>query len=474
MKAPSYYVPVIALGALSLLAASAAPPTPAAAPELPPLAPLPAPLAKRMPDLVQTAERYRGLSLVRRVPWGVMSEGDLAREVADDFRQDLPPERLAAVELSLKTFGLIPEVMDLKTYYPRLLTSEIAGFYDSHRKVLALVDHQGGLFGQDAVRQFGADTVHQMEDGLLAHELTHALQDQHFDLDRLDDPDPMSDSGVAHLALIEGDASIVMLDALVQVPIENVPEAPAVLAKFFGAASGDTPGAGGAGLPGEAEMADAPPWLRDMLLFSYTQGAAFCLDVRRRGGQRLLDYAFGNDPPRSSEQILHPEKWYGHRDDPVVIVWPELSAALPGYAKAAEGQLGEEGIRVLLKTALHDAAAADTAAAGWGGDRFAVYLAATGASGRLLAWITDWDTAQDATEFQAAAGRLGSDWTVVRSGDRRVAVLRGQVPEAARAGVLAALAGARAERPQNRDLDLAHLPPVPPLPQGPPLPPVRR
>jgi hypothetical protein len=464
-SAPSALAALAASGASAApprpqpVAAAPAPPAAAAAAAAPKLLPLPPALERRMGELVHAAERYRGLTLKRRVPWGRVSEPELRREIAADFQEDLPPARLAAVELSLKAFGFIPESMDLATYYPELLTSQIAGFYDPHRKALAVVDRDGGLLGKEVTAQFGAELVRKMEDGLLVHELTHALQDQHFDLDRLNDPDPLSDSGVARLALVEGDASLVMLDELVQAPLEQLPEGRSLVSEMLadsaGAASPDRAGK----LPGEKEMAAAPPWFRDMLLFSYSQGAAFCLEVRRQGGQQLLDYAFATDPPRSSEQILHPEKWYGHRDDPVAIVWPALGDALPGYAKAAEGQLGEEGMRVLLRPALEDAARAAAAAAGWGGDRFAIYVRGGGAGRRLLVWIADWDTAEDAARFQAAALRLGQGWLVTRAAPRRVTLLRGDRDGIDVPGLLARLAAARAAPPANHDIDLARIAP---------------
>lgn len=442
--------------ALLLLAGAGAPAAPAvSAAGVPRLRPLPAALERRMPELVRAAERYRGLKLERRVPWGRVSEPELRREMIAELREDLPPRRLAEVELGLKAFGLIPESMDLGTYVPELLTSQIAGFYDPHRKSLAVVDRPGGLLGSEAGAQLGAEMAHKMEDGLLVHELTHAIQDQHFDLDRLSDPDPLSDGGVARLALVEGDATLVMMDDLIRAPLEDVPEARSLVAELTAAGGGgeDAPVAG-KGLPGQKEMASAPAWFRDQLLFSYSRGAAFCLEVRRRGGQKLLDYAFAVDPPRSSEQILHPEKWFGRRDDPVIVVWPDLGRELPGYAKAAEGQLGEEGIAVLLRPAMADGAQAAAAATGWGGDRFAVYQQA---GRRLLAWIADWDTEEAAARFQAAASRLGAGWTVVRAAPRRVTVLRGDLEAAERGAVLARLAAARAEPPANHDIDLARL-----------------
>jgi hypothetical protein len=218
------------------------------------------------------------------VPWGRVSEAELRREVAADFREDLPPERLAAVELSLKAFGLIPESMELATYVPELLTSQIAGFYDPHRKMLAVVDRPGGLLGKDAVARFGTEVAHKMEDGLLVHELTHAIQDQHFDLDRLSDPDPLSDSGVARLALVEGDASLVMFDDLVQEPIEELPEARKMVGELLGTAGGED-GAAAGGCPAKRRWRTRRPGSATSCC-SATRGAPPSVSrCARRGGR---------------------------------------------------------------------------------------------------------------------------------------------------------------------------------------------
>ncbi|HET9225587.1 MAG TPA: hypothetical protein VFR31_02905, partial [Thermoanaerobaculia bacterium] len=207
------------------------------------------------------------------------------------------------------------------------------------------------------------------------------------------------------------------------------------------------------GVPGVAELASAPRWFQDTLLFSYFQGFQFSLSARRRGGQALLDHAFTKDPPRSSEQILHPEKWHTKRDDPVVLHWPDLSGALPGWTKAAEAQLGELTIRTLLRGSLKKEERAIQAAAGWGGDRFAVYEKE---GARLLAWVTEWDTEADAREFQSAARDLGRDWAVQRTG-QRVVVVRGSLKKPERAALQTALARVRAERPANKGIDFAAL-----------------
>src|SRR6185369_8255412 len=97
---------------------------------------------------------------------------------------------------------------------------------------------------------------------------------------------------------------------------------------------------------------------------------------------------------------------------------------------------------------------AATVAGGWGGDRFAVYEKG---GKRLLLWLTEWDSEADATEFQAAAARLGEGWKVVRSAPTRVVLSRGALSPDPRSRVEAALAAVKAERPVNKDIDLAAL-----------------
>jgi hypothetical protein len=362
--------------------------------------PLPPELHRRMDGLVRTAEERRGLRLKRAVAWGWLRPDVLREKVAEEMGKDLPAEKLRPLEAALKAFGLVPETLDVAAVYTDVLTQQIAGFYDPEAEYMALVRRGEG----------GPDAPHAGDDMVLVHEVAHAIQDQHFDLEAFTSLDPMLDASAARSALVEGDATWTMMQ--------------------------HTGGIDPEALERDADLGDGiPSWFEETLLFSYFRGLAFCLEVRGAGGQALVDRAFMADPPRSTEQILHPEKWIGKRDEPVAIAWPDLSKALPGHAKTAEGELGELGVRILLTgQGAKDRKAAETAAAGWGGDRFAVYEKA---GRRVLAWITEWDTEADAAELEAAARALGADWDVRRAGPRRVQVVRGLEGE-----TLAAVQGA--------------------------------
>jgi hypothetical protein len=403
--------------------------------------------AKKMEELLAAAEKFRGLKARRPVPAGSLEAQGVKEKLRETMKTQLPPETLRSVEVSLKAFGLIPEKMDLGRYYVELMGSQVAGFYDPDADYMALVRLSGK----------GSEELAGMEDMVLVHELTHALQDQHFDLRKLEGGDPLADAGTARTALVEGDATLTMMSFMMGLNIETLPGFDRVMDTMMKnpealfAASPD--------LPGAKELAAAPAWIRENLLFGYIQGMVFSLSTRSKGGQKLLDYAFTTDPPRSTEQILHPEKWHGRRDDPVALRLPDLGAELPGYRKAAEGEMGELSVRILLREGLRNQAQADAAAAGWGGDRYAVYEKGRG---RIVVWVTEWDTEQDAREILAALRSLRDGWRAEAAGPRRVLVTRGALKGERLEAVQARLAAVAAERPANRDLDLAAIGAEPP------------
>ncbi len=402
------------------------------------VAPLPAELENRVQELLTAAETIRGLKAKRPVLAGIVEEKDLPAKVAESLREELPAERLHAAEIGLKAFGLLPETLDLARYLPELLTSQVAGYYDPERRYLTLVHHAGASLGSKTEEE--PAEAKSMEDMVMVHELTHALQDQTFDLRHFIEDDPLSDEATARTALVEGDASLVMFDYYTGHALESVPGAEQAVTTALKSDSAEDD------LPGAKEMAAAPPFLRDTLEFGYLDGYLFCLDVRRKGGQALLDSAFTTDPPRSSEQILHPEKWHTRRDDPILLRWPDLTSALPGARKLAEGQLGELGISIFLRQVARGRSMSpkpEVAAAGWGGDRFAVYEKD---GKRLLAWLTEWDTEADARELRSAARSLGKDWDVQQIAPRRVVLLRGDWTWREKRAVRKALAAVKASR----------------------------
>lgn len=376
----------------------------------------------RLEALVEEVERLRGLDAPESFDVRVVDPAGLAVELDALMARDLPAEVLKPAERALELLGLLPAGADLGTALREILNGQIAGFFDPESETLVLVDSAEAPPGPD-------------EETIMVHELAHLVQHARFDLDTLLTDDPLSDRNTAVQALVEGDATLVMLRHLVGDGERAGEVLHAMLAAPVGL--GDMLGADlGPGLD------DAPAYLRESLVFPYLQGLRFCVALRERGGQELLDRAF-RDLPASSEQILHPEKWLDGTDPPIEIELPDLAALLDRELRTA-GTLGENDLRLLLAERLPetDAAILRGASEGWGGDAFALYGEPPD---DLLVWVTEWDTAADASEFAVLAAEAFPDSPPSRGPDTRVTLLVGTRP-AEPGHLLAALDGARARR----------------------------
>jgi hypothetical protein len=152
--------------------------------------------------------------------------------------------------------------MDLSHAYLDVLDRQVGGFYDPERRYLALVRRGGVLPGQELAGRGtkGPELARRAEEMVLVHELTHALQDQHFQLAAFTDVNPLLDRSSARTAVVEGDATLTMLDWLSDPnPADPGARPEATLPMDIEALT-----AGAADMPG---LAEAPVWLRDSLLF---------------------------------------------------------------------------------------------------------------------------------------------------------------------------------------------------------------
>ena len=318
-------------------------------------------------------QQIRGLTARVTVDPVILDQKALDAALRAQFDRDNPAAVLAAAQRVDRALGLIPADASLKELELQLLSGQVIGFYDPETKKMSVKSVSGALGVSEQIT--------------FAHEFDHALQDQEFDLSRLgiDKPDE-GDRSLARLALVEGDATILMSDwaqtALTPVQLlqylaqANVSEQTATLAKL-------------------------PAALKAQLLFPYTSGVTFVQGLENKGGWDAVNQAFAA-PPDSTEQILHPEK-YVAREAPVKVALPaDLATRLgAGWAVEFQDTFGEFGLRTWLQAVGGlDPVVAASAADGWGGDR--VVLVAHG-DAFALAIETVWDTPADATAFAAAA-----------------------------------------------------------------------
>lgn len=346
-------------------------------------------------ELEPKVAQLRGLPFQQEIEKVFQTPAELGAVLDREFARTYPGDTLHYLEQRLLKFGFVVSPIDLRKTYAQLLTQQIAGYYDPITKKLALIT--GGtraampiqLLSNLLAQQLGLT----MEQILMSHELTHALQDQHFDLRSLPLEDlRQEDAGSAAKALIEGDAMLVMIDYMLdhQQPGLDATQVPDVSGNMRAWSNHPLMRA-----MMMMMMQAAPRYLSDNLTFSYIDGFDFVLAVKQRGGWEAVNKAYA-DPPRSTEQILHPEKYWGERDLPVNVEIPDCADLLSDWKKIEENTLGEFNIRLLLDGYVAKQAAI-RASEGWGGDRFALYRHDSGQL--LLIWQTVWDSKRDSAEF---------------------------------------------------------------------------
>jgi hypothetical protein len=323
-------------------------------------------------EMLRETSELRELSILRSVKSGAQSRGEIERMVIKNLDTETTPAEMHAAEVLLKAFGLAPKNFAYRTFLIKLLTEQVAGYYDPKAQQFYLADWIE-LEGQKPV---------------MAHELTHALQDQHFNLKRFENwPKGDSDAELAAHALIEGDATLAMTLYMAKNPL--------VALAFLRSLGGQE--------IGTEQFKQAPRALRESLLFPYEEGSAWATQLYKRGGWEMVSRAF-TTLPKSSEQILHADKYFSY-EAPQKIALPDFGSVLgPAWKKIDYDVNGEWGTYLVLDEFLNDATESKRASAGWGGDRFALYE--TGKPDEVfVAQLTAWDTPVDAREFFDAYAR---------------------------------------------------------------------
>jgi hypothetical protein len=337
----------------------------------------PAALRALADSLLPTLERLAGLAVTGPVRIEQRSVAQVREYVEAQLAEELPPAALDGVQSTYALLGLIPDTLDLGALMLDLYTEQIVGYYDPETETLY------------AVEGVPAESLRPV----VAHELVHALQDQHANLDSLISRERGNDRQLAAQAAIEGHAMLVMFALLAS---EAAGEAvdPATLpnpAEQLRAAM-ESPGAG---LP---VFRRAPRAMQEMLLFPYVSGASFVQAFWRTG----LDDdnhkpPLGDALPQSTEQVLWPADRFIDRDAPTELRFDDAGDGRPVY----ENTLGAFETRLFLDHHL----GADTAhARGWDGDRFRLLEGPD--SARALVWYSIWDDTAAADAFVAQLQRV--------------------------------------------------------------------
>ena len=321
-----------------------------------------------LPDLAERA----GLELTRPVRIERRSREELGRYLEFKLEEELPDAKAEALTVSYGLLGLAPADLDLKSMFKAVYLEQVAGFYDPDSTMLFVLD----------------DQPVELQEPLLVHELVHAIQDQATDLDAITDQDLGNDRKTAAQAAIEGHATLIMFEFLMErmqgreVDVTDIPSFTDQIRPALAAAQGQSPA-----------LSAAPRIIRESLLFPYLGGAAFVEALWKE--QQGRPAPFADWLPLSTEHILHPESFVsGSPDLPTHVRLESVDGASPIYSAT----LGELEVGILLET--HLGAAGAELSEGWDGDRFDLYP--TPAGGHSLVWVSVWDDVVSRDRFVGA------------------------------------------------------------------------
>ena len=339
--------------------------------------------------------RVRELPVKQAIPTARQSTEDFRKFLKAEIARDLPEAKSAKLSEAFLHLGLLAKRADLATAYEQTMVSQAAAYYDPRVKKFFVVM---------------VPDSDQILDVMSAHELTHGLQDQAFDLTTYLSPEtPLDDDAqFARTSVVEGDATVAMsVYMAVEAGLLGTKQILRTLRPQFEKMAGTDAGGFAEGMkqqaaatPGMASefkqsmeaLGDLPPMVVNPLLASYNRGALVVLAAHDQGGWAAVD-ALYKHPPESSEQVLHPTtKLFPKREAPVRITLPALDGEL-----LASNVFGELQWRTYFSLWVPSNT---NAAEGWGGDRFAVVKRGDGS---LLGYhATAWDSAADAKEFAEA------------------------------------------------------------------------
>ena len=297
--------------------------------------------------VLQQMSELTGLPIKSPLKKQIISRAEVEKYLAETLHTEMTPQEIHIQEATLLAFGLVSPGFNLEKFLISFYTEQAAGFYDPHRKTMFIA----------------AWVEPDMQRLVLAHELTHALQDQNFDLEkflkavRADD-----DASNARQALVEGHATAAMIQQLIApMKLEDMPTLEPLMAQVIHQQYEEFPA-----------FNRAPFFFRFQSLFPYIEGMGFMQRGLEVGGWKRLNSLF-NDPPNTTKEIFEPQVYFEKQQLPKVsLPHPAPLARAPGLVFLAENTMGELGYYAVLGQLISEDEA-KSVATGWLADRYLLY-----------------------------------------------------------------------------------------------------
>ncbi len=344
----------------------------------PPSAQSSAPTASTDAEFLQTADavladmsKLLSLPVLEPLKKSIRSREQIREYLIKNMDEDKDKDKRYADQRALEAFGAIPKDYPLDQKLLALLTEQIAGLYDPKGREFFIAD-----WTNPADQQV-----------IMAHELTHALQDQHFHIEKWEDAVKKDDDALlARDAVLEGSATVAMIDYLLRGTGKSSREIPQLDPSLLLGDVSDSP-----------ELASAPLVIREEMLFPYFAGSSFVQTVLKAGNGWPDFHKLFENPPASTQQIMHPELYLkGVVTQPVSLA-PLLKTVPHSWKKLDENGMGEFFVHVILKQFIGQQRA-DELAPAWAGDRYAIFEQKHGGPTLLLVRLR-LDNDADAARF---------------------------------------------------------------------------
>lgn len=326
----------------------------------------PEPTPKAIQTVETQVEQARGLQFAEPVATQAVTADQMKNKLLAQLSDPAELKYLTAEGKALALMGAIPANVDLGKAIQDFASAQVVGYYDPDTKQLVFL---------------GKKTLTPLDKFVLAHELTHALDDQNFDLSRFTalDQQCQDEASAAARALEEGSATVYSMKVVAD-SFTALDKAALVKQGLTAAGNADIP-------------ASVPPFVVQIEEWPYLAGMKFVQYLQNQGGDKAVNAALKH-PPVTTEQIIHPAMYPSDVPPPIDI--PDLGPALgSGWKDLAVGQVGEEWLTAYLGLRL-DTAQAQVAAAGWNG---ALFRAWTDGKHTAAILSTAWDTQNDSVQF---------------------------------------------------------------------------
>jgi hypothetical protein len=364
-------------------------------------------LFQSVDQILHFASRDTLLPVKHPVKKAMVSRTEVEKYIDDRFKDDVDRIRFERSELVLKKFGLLPRQFNLHDFLIKLLGEQVAGYYDEKKKTINLLDW----------------VAMDMQKPVMAHELTHALQDQSFDLEKMVKRDEeiekrgpqdfnsliqIDEESTARSAVMEGEAMVVFanyvlnaMDATCGDPSCQIPDKRSVIdfPKFVDLMLTQMDKE-----KGDSLLDHAPLLLREELIFPYTRGMKFITRLLSSGGKQMAFTDVVKRMPRTSREIMQPEEYLAGRVVPPLLL-PDLKFLKDNFEPFDAGAVGQLDVSILLKQYTEEAVA-DRLSPEWrGGSYYAVGRKGVkpsdpnSTSHVALIYVSNWSNDQVAQEF---------------------------------------------------------------------------